>query len=177
MMKREEFYSRLTSITNGVEKLKGKEFPEKDSTISILNTRITEAKETMSALEKQFYFIFPEESNRSQAEKIKLNVGGRNLDFKISFCEDNLLSWILHPKWSSYLIHDKDNRIYFDYEETWLEPLLRTLVDDVYLDPFYPQSEEVSLVGKQFTDSLSKVVVKPVSIQTLRDILKEQPFN
>jgi hypothetical protein len=162
-MKLEEFQSRLIKITNEIEKLKEKEFPDKELTISSLETKVVEAKEQILILCEQFAFIFPTDNDLIEnTQTVKLNIGGRNLDLKISFCDDSVLSFILHPKWSSYLIHDKDNRIYFDYERRWLEPLLQVLTNDD-TSSFYDSSKESILLKKKYHSS-----------QPFRNILKQQ---
>jgi hypothetical protein len=158
-------------VIHAVEKLKDKDFLEKDSTISILVESIKRAKETMFQLELQISFILPDESSAELFTRIKLNIGGRPLDLKISFCYDRLLSWILDPKLSSYLIHDKDNTIYFEYEGEWLESLLPAIaMGDNSYDVFHSLSKESLIIEKLFTVPQSITHVNAGTQQTLRDI-------
>jgi hypothetical protein len=56
-MKLDDFHLTLTNLTYQVEQLKGKQFPEKDSTISVLEEKLTGAKEALSVLQESFSFI------------------------------------------------------------------------------------------------------------------------
>jgi hypothetical protein len=93
---------------------------------SLLNT----AKSKLIEMDQINSILSMTEINGS---KIKLNIGGKKFDIKRITLEEHeqklgfLSLFLLSPKWEEYLLKDKNNRIYFDYELDWLENIVKII--------------------------------------------------
>jgi hypothetical protein len=113
--------------------------------------------EILDKLQSMSSQVFPEQKETENSSGvIKLNIGGKKLDLKVpnlnSFEVDrNSVISLLRTRWSKYLLKDKDERIYFDYERKWFEPILRNdISDDSELISLLPTFQETQLLQKIF---------------------------
>jgi hypothetical protein len=128
-----EFRLTLESLTEEVSEIARSTFPEGRESVDIICRELENAKSNISRLFSYQEALFP--GFASLSDKIKLNVGGENLDLKRSSMAEhpvigwNLLSCLFDERWNQYLLKDKHGRIYFDYELDWFEPLLKCVRD------------------------------------------------
>jgi hypothetical protein len=151
----DEFHMKIAEITNEIEKLNQKEFTNKDSTVDSMKKKLKLEMEFLDKLQSMSSRVFPEQKETEIfSGVIKLNIGGKKLDLKIpnlnSFEVDrNSVISLLQTRWSKYLLKDKDERIYFDYERKWFEPILRKdISDDSELISLFPTFPETQLLQK-----------------------------
>jgi hypothetical protein len=154
----DEFRMKIAEMTNKIEKLNQKEFTNKDSTVDSMKKKLKLEMEFLDKFQSMSSQVFPEqkEMETSSSGVIKLNIGGKKLDLKIpnlnSFEVDpNSVISFLQTRWSKYLLKDKDERIYFDYERKWFERILRKdISDDSELISLLPTFQETQLLQKVF---------------------------
>jgi hypothetical protein len=100
---------------------------------SSLEDKLKTAENLLDEMEQINSMMKYREPSTANNPSIKLNVGGRNIDIKRSKVleqEKNLhfLSFLfLSSLWNDFFLKDKKNRIYFDYELKWLEPIFSSL--------------------------------------------------
>ena len=68
---------------------------------------------------------------------IKLNVGGKRIDISRRTVTHipSRLAWILSGRWDHLLHKDKDDRLFFDFDPEWFEPIINHLRELVLQDP------------------------------------------
>ena len=106
-----------------------------------LKSRLTAFDEKTSVPARQIFpniepYVEPsnstseELSSSSQPSILKLNVGGKRIDIPrstLTQIKGSNLAFIFSGKWDEILPHDKDGRIFMDFDAAWLEPILDNL--------------------------------------------------
>lgn len=70
-------------------------------------------------------------------ERVRISLAGSLYEVKRASLVQNLaigwnrLSCLFKKRWEKFLLHDKNGRIYFDYEAKWMKPILQALKGEV----------------------------------------------
>jgi hypothetical protein len=101
--------------------------------ISSLEEKLNTAKSKLIEMEQINSILSITEVTEINGSKIKSNIGGKKFDIKRTTLEEHeqklgfLSLFLLSPKWEEYLLKDKNNRIYFDYDLDWLENIVKII--------------------------------------------------
>jgi hypothetical protein len=153
----DEFQENILQIIKEIEKLKQKEFTDKAFIIISLEEKLQKEQELFDKFRNTWCSVFPEQKrDKDFLGYVKLNIGGKKLSLKVPnfscfSSETNSVALLLNSARSKYFLKDKDERIYFDYEKNWFEPILRkTIKDESSLVFLLPAPQETRLLEEVF---------------------------
>jgi hypothetical protein len=160
--------AELADLRAEIENLSTNNLSEAGSAINLLLKRLKVASTQASSL--QFLKESPFSASKgSSTDRLKLNVGGDYLDLKRSALVDNpscgwnLLSCLFDERLEKYLLKDKHDSVYFDYDLEWFEPVLKCIREGIAPFRFSERSlhgKAVKMILSQFGLNESVKVVK-----------------
>jgi hypothetical protein len=160
--------AEIADLRAEIESLSTSSLSEGNPTINLLLKRLKMAAAQASSLQSLKDSPFST-SKGSSTDRLKLNVGGDYLDLKRSALVDNpacgwnLLSCLFDERLEKYLLKDRNDRVYFDYELEWFEPVLKCIRDGTAPFRYFDSSLHVKatkMIISQFGLQNSVSVVK-----------------